>query len=319
MGKDIARLAGDFLLLQLSLGLGHGQVVALGLVGCQHREQDDGKDGKDHGQQRRPGLGECLIRGRRTCQTDDLRVDGVVAQQRGGGHGAQAGDEGHDGEGEHGGHQGGKYHLEKHLEGLCAHVPGSLHGVVVNAPDGVAQEQGVVTGAGEGHGEQHRPEAGKPVLVHVGEDLHQLAGDDAVAVVQEQIPGDESHAGVDHGGHIAQPENPRALDVKILRQKHDGHAHNVHSDHQAHRKLQGIPHIPAHAAREEEPDDREGVPAAVGAHRGKNTGQGIEAGHQHEAHKEVQIQEKAYGLGDGVPAQADGLLFHWASPSCAGG
>ena len=49
------------------------------------------------------------------------------------------------------------------LKGFAPMIAGRFHGVVVDAADGVAQEQHMVGGTGEGHGEQHRPEPGEPV------------------------------------------------------------------------------------------------------------------------------------------------------------
>ena len=190
MGQDVGDGVVDPLLLELGLGFGDREVVPLALVGREDRQKHDGEHGQDDAEQRRPGLGERLVGHRRARQADDLRVDGVIAQQGGGGHGAQARDEGHDRQREHGGHQGGENHLPEDLEGLRAHVPGGFHGVIVYAPDGVAEEQGVIAGAGEGHGEPHRVEAGEPVRVHTGEGVHQHGGDDAVAVIEEEVAGD---------------------------------------------------------------------------------------------------------------------------------
>ena len=78
MGQRIEHRIGDLLLLQLGLGLGHRQVVALPLIGGQDRQQHDGEQRQDDGQQRRPRLGERLVRRGGTGQTHDLRVDGVV-------------------------------------------------------------------------------------------------------------------------------------------------------------------------------------------------------------------------------------------------
>ena len=293
--------------------------MALGFIGRQHRKQYNGENRQHHRQQRRPGLGEGFVRRGGTGQTDDLRVDGVIAQQRGGGHGAKARDKGHDGEGKQGRHQGGEDHLPQHLKGPGAHIPGGFYGIIVNAPDGVPQKQGVVAGAGKGHGKEHRPEAGKPVFIHAGEELYQLGGDDAVAVIEEQIPGDQGHAGVDHGGHVAKSQNAGTLDVKILRQQHDGDAHDVHGDDQAHRQLQRVQHIAPHVSGEEKPDHGPGVSGAVRFDGGKDAGQGIEAGNQHKPQKQVGIQQKPDDFGDSPLVQTDGGGFHWAVASCSGG
>ena len=306
MGQHIPHGIGDLLLYQLGLGLGHRQIVPLPLVGGQHRQQYDGEHGKDDRQQGGPGLGEGLIRHGGACQTHDLGVDGVVAQQSGGGHGAKAGDERHDRQGEHGGHQGGEYHLPQHLEGLGAHVAGSLHSVVVDAADGVAQEQRVVGRTRKGHGEQHRVETGEPAAVKAGDGVSQRRGQDAVGVVQEQVAGDQRHAGVDHGGHIAQAQDVGALDVEILRQQHDGHTYYVDGDDQADGQLQGVPHVAAHVAGEEEPDDSPGVRLTGGVLGGEDAGQRVQTRHQHKAEEKIGEQHDAddphHKGGIGTPA-----------------
>ena len=306
VGQDVGDRVGDLLLLQPGLGLGNRQVVALSLIGGEHRQQHDGEHGQNNAQQGRPGLGEGLVGRGGAGQADDLRVDGVIAQQGGGGHGAQARDEGHDRQGEHGGDQGGEDHLPEDLEGLGPHVPGRLHGVVVDAPDGVSQKEHVVAGAGEGHGEEHGVEPGEPVGVHAREGVDQQGGDDAVAVVEEQVAGHQGHAGVDEGGHIAQAEDPRTLDVKVLRQKHGGHAHHVHRHHQAHGQLQGVPHVGAHAAGEEEADHRQGVPLSGGVDGVEHAGQGVQAGQKHEAQKQVCEKGEAKDLRQELGAEALG-------------
>ena len=57
MGAKPFKVLGDLLLLQLGLGLGNRQVVALSLVGGERRQQHDGEQGQDDAQQGRPGLG----------------------------------------------------------------------------------------------------------------------------------------------------------------------------------------------------------------------------------------------------------------------
>ena len=155
----------------------------------------------------------------------------------------------------------------------------------------------MVAGAGEGHGEQHCIEAGEPVLVHVREDLRQPGGEDAVGIVQEQVARHQRHAGVDQRGHVAQAEDLRALDVEVLRQQHDGDAHNVHRDHQAQRQLQGVPHEAGHVACEEEADHREGVDVAAGVPGGEDLCQGVQAGQQHEPEEQVHEERRTEGLG----------------------
>ena len=298
IGVDVGQYIGhrvcDLLLLQLGLGLGDGEIVAPALIGGEHRQQDDGEHGQDDGQQSRPGLREGLIRSGGAGQPYDLRVNGVIAQQGGGGHSAQSGDKGHHRQGEHGGYKGGENHLPQHLEGLGPHVAGRFHGVVVDAPDGIAQEQGVVAGAGKGHGEEHRVEAGKPVGIEVRPGLLDGGGQDAVRGVEEQIPGDQGNAAVNHGGHIAQAEDLGALDVKILCQQHDGHTHHVYRDDQADGQLQGVPHILAHVAGKEELDHRPGLPFPGGVGGVEDACQRIQAGQQHKAKEQIREQSQAH-------------------------
>ena len=287
VGQCVPYGVGDLLLLQPGLGFGHGQVVALSLVSGQHGQQDDGEQGQDDGQQGGPGLGEGLVRSGRAGQTDDLRVDRVVTQQGGGGHGTQAGDEGHHRQGEHSGHQGGEDHLPQYFKGLGTHVSGGLYRVIVDAADCVAQKQGVVAGTGEGHGKQHRIEAGEPAGVELGKGVSQGGGKDAVGGVEEQIARDQRDAGVDHSGHIPQAQDAGAPDVEIFCKQHNGYAHHVDRDDQTDGQLQGVPHIPAHVARKEEADDGQGVPLSCGVGHIEDTGQGVQAGQQHKAEEEV--------------------------------
>ena len=277
----------DLLFLQPRLGLGDGEVVALALVGGEHGEQHDGEHRENDGQQRGARLREGLVRRGRAGETHDLGVDGVVAEQRGGGHGAQTRDEGHDRQREHGGHERRENDLPENLEGLRAHVARGLDGVVVNAADGVAQEERVVARAGEGHGEEHRVEAREPVWIKAREGVDERGGENAVGGVEEQIARDQRDAGVDHRGHVAEAQDVRALDVEILRQQHDGHAHHIDRDDQADGELEGVPDVAAHAAREEEADDREGIAHALGVRGGEDARERIEARQEHEAEEEV--------------------------------
>ena len=100
IGVDMSQYPGhgalDPLLDQLGLGLADGQVMPLALVVVQHRQKRNGEQRQYDGQQCRPGLREGLVGHRGARQAHDLRVDGVVTQQRRRAHGAQAGDEGHD-------------------------------------------------------------------------------------------------------------------------------------------------------------------------------------------------------------------------------
>ena len=262
----------DLLFLQPRLGLGDGEVVALALVGGEHGEQHNGEHRQNDGQQRGARLWEGFVRRGRAGKTHDLGVDGVVAEQRGGGHGAQTRDEGHDRQREHGGHERRENDLPKHLEGLRAHVARGLDGVVVNAADGVAQEERVVARA---------------VWIKAREGVDERSGENAVGGVEKQIARDQRDAGVNHRGHVAEAQDVRALDVEILRQQHDGHAHHIDRDDQADGELEGVPDVAAHAAREEEADDREGIAHALGVRGGEDARERIEARQEHEAEEEV--------------------------------
>ena len=260
-------------LLQLGLGLGYGEVVPLALIGREHRQQHDGEHGKDDAEQGGAGLRERFVRGRGSGQTDDLGVNRVITQQGRCGHGAETGDEGHDRQREHRGDQGGEDHLPEHLEGLGSHVAGGFHGVVVDAADGVSQEEHVVRGTGEGHREEDRVKTGEPCGIDTREGVFQRGGDDAVAGIEKHIAGDAQDLG--------------ALDVKVHGQQYDGNADDVDREHQEHGELQGVPDVLSHAAREEEADDRKGIPLSGGVFGVEDTGQRVETGEQHEAEEQI--------------------------------
>ena len=298
--KHIGHGVGNLLLDQLGLGFAHAEVVPLALIVGQHREQDDGKHGQQNGEQRRSRLGKGFVRHRGARQTHDFRIDGVIAQQRRGAHGAKTRDEGHDRQGKHGGNQRGEHHARQHLEGLRAHVARSLHGVVVNAADGISQKQRVVGRTGKGHGEQHRVKARKPVAVHIGKHVVKPGGQNAVAVIKEQITRHQGDAGVDQRGHVAQAQDLRALDVEVFRQKHNAHAHDVHRHHQAQRQLEGIPHVLGHVARKEKADDSQRVGDTVGVFHGKDLRQRVQARQQHEAKKQIHEKRDTKGFGQQV-------------------
>ena len=231
--QNIGRRILNLLLHQLGLGLGYGQVMSPALVAVENAQEKNGEHGQDHGQKCGTGLGEGLVCRGGPGQTHDLRVDGVVAQKRRRGHGAQTGDEGHDRQREQRGQQGGHDHLHQHLEGLGAHVPGGFHGIVVNAADGVAQEQGMVAGTGERHGEEHGGKAREPLAVHAWEKPAEPGGEHAVGVIEELVAGDQGHAGIDQGGHVSQAQDFGTADIKVLREQHNADAHDIDGDHQA--------------------------------------------------------------------------------------
>ena len=310
----------DFLLLELCLGLGNGEVMPLALVGREHRQQDDREHCEDYGQQRRARLREGFVRDGGTGQTDDLGVNGVIAQQGRGGHCAQTRDEGHDREREHRGYKRREDNLPEHLEGLCAHVARGLDGVVVNAADGIPEEERVVAGAGKGHCEEHRAKAREPVLVHAGESVHERVGQDAVRCVEEQIARDKGDAAVDKRRHIAKAQDARALDVEVLRQQDDGNADDVHRHDKAERKLQRVPDIFAHVAREEEADDRKRVALTGGVRGVEDAHERVEAGQQHEAEEQIDEQPEPdyteHKFRRDAPVKA--LSHYFTSASAAG-
>ena len=175
----------------------------------------------------------------------------------------------------------------------------------------------MVAGAGEGHREQHRAEAGEPLPVHAREHARQPLGQHAVAVVEELIAGDQRHAGIDQRSHVAQAQYLRALDVEVFRQQHDGDAHHVDSDNQAHRQLQRVDHEAGHVAREKEAYDREGVHVPRGVPCGEDRGQRVQAGQHHEAQEEIDEQYRAKDLvqqGQVEPAPAPLSALHVLAP-----
>ena len=294
MRKHVRDGVCDLLLLELCLGLGDGEVMPLALVGREHRQQDDREHREDYGQQRRARLRESLVCDGGTGQTDDLGVDGVIAQQGRGGHCAQTRNKRHYREGEHRGYKRREDDLPEHLKGLCAHVARGLDGVVVNAADSVSEEERVVTGAGEGHCKQHRAKAREPVLVHAGESVHERVGQDAVRRIEEQIARDKGNAAVDKRRHIAKAQDTRALDVEVLRQQDDGNTDDVHRHDKAERKLQRVPDVFAHVAREEEADDRKRVALTGGVRGVEDAHERVEAGQQHEAEEQIDEQPEPY-------------------------
>ena len=154
----------------------------------------------------------------------------------------------------------------------------------------------MVAGAGKGHSEQHRIKAGEPVLVHVREHAAQPCGQNTVAVIQEQVTGHQCHAGVNQGGHVADAENLRTLDVKVFRQQHNADANNVHRNHQAHSQLQGIHHVAGHVAGKEEANHCPGVNVAIGVLHGEHLGNGVQAGQKHETKEEIHEEGNAENL-----------------------
>ena len=296
MREDVRHGVRDLLLLELRLRLGNGEVMPLALIGRENGEQEDREAREDDRKQRRARLRERLVRHGRTGQTDDLGVDGVIAEQRRRAHGAQARDKRHDREREERRQKRREHDLPEHLEGLRAHVAGGLDGVVVDAADGVAQEERVVARAGERHREEHRIEAGEPVDVDVRERVLELRGDDAVAGVQEHVARDERDAGVDERRHIAETEDLCALDVKVLGQQHDGNADDVDRDDKAQRQLERVPHILGHGPGEEEADDREGIGFPGGVLDGENAGERVQARQQHKPEEEIREENAADDL-----------------------
>ena len=147
--------------------------MPLSLVGRKHRQQYDGEHGQDNRQQRRTGLGERFIRGGRTSQADDFWINRIITQQCRRRHSAQSGDKRHNRQRKHGRDQSGKYHFPQHFKRLSSHVSRRLHGIVVNTPDSISQEQRMVAGAGKGHGEQHRVEPCKPAGIEIRECVSQ--------------------------------------------------------------------------------------------------------------------------------------------------
>lgn len=99
--------------------------MPLALIGRENGEQEDREAREDDRKQCRARLRERLVRHGRTGQTDDLGVDGVIAEQRRRAHGAQTRDKRHDREREERRQKRREHDLPEHLEGLRAHVAGA--------------------------------------------------------------------------------------------------------------------------------------------------------------------------------------------------
>ena len=151
----------------------------------------------------------------------------------------------------------------------------------------------MVACAGKGHGEQHRIEAGEPARVEIGKRFSQSCCQDAVGRIEEQIARDQRDAGIDHRGHIAKAQDIRALDIKVLREQHDGNAHHIYGDHQTDGELERVPHIAPHVARKEKADDRQRVAFAGGVGGVENACKRVQARHEHEAEEKVGKQNDA--------------------------
>ena len=171
----------------------------------------------------------------------------------------------------------------------------------------------MVAGAGEGHGEKHRIEAGKPVSIDRRIDLGKIACQDAVVCVQEHIAGHERHAGVDERGHVAEPQDLRALDVKVFGQKDDRDPHHIDGDDQQDGQLQRVPHKAGHVAGKEELDHDPVIRLSRRVLRGKDAGQGVQARHQHESEEQVGKKQKAEDLEQKARVYPF-LLLHTSSP-----
>ena len=85
----------DLLFLQFCLCLGHREVMSPPFISGEYCEQNYRKHCQNNGQQCRTCLWESLICTWRSGKAHDLRVDGVIPQQRRSRHSTEAGNERH--------------------------------------------------------------------------------------------------------------------------------------------------------------------------------------------------------------------------------
>ena len=78
-------------------------------------------------------------------------------------------------------------------------------------------------------------------------------------------------------------------------------------------QLQGVPHEPGHAARQEEPDHLQGIPDAVGP-LVEDAGQGVETGDQHEPEEEVGKQDQQDDPEHQLRGEASFIAVHLRPP-----
>ena len=204
------------------------------LIRRENGKKHNGKHCKNNGKQRCSCLRESLVCTGRPCQTDDLRVDGVITKQSGCRHGTKACNKRHNRKRKQRRDQRREDNLPQHLQRFGPHIACSFYRVVVNAAYCVTKEEHVIAGAGKRHGEKDRIEAAEPAVVHIGESVFERCSQNAVAGIKKHIPGNQCNAAVDHCGHISQAENFCPFDIKILRQKHNGNANHIHRNNQKH-------------------------------------------------------------------------------------
>ena len=97
---------------------------------------------------------------------------------------------------------------------------------------------------------------------------------------------------------ITQPQDLCSFDVEILCEQDNGYADDIDGHDQAQCQSQGIPDIFPHVSGEEEADNGKGVPFSGRGPGVENAGQGVQAGHQHEAEEQVGEKRDADYLDD---------------------
>ena len=145
----------------------------------------------------------------------------------------------------------------------------------------------MVRSTGKGHGEQHCVKSGKPLPVHAGKQVRKPLGHQSVRVIKKLITGDQSHTGIDEGGHISQAENLCPFDIKIFGEEDDGDTDNIDGNNQAYGQTNGIPEEERHIAGKEETDYRKRIRIAGRIGFPEYRSQRIETGNNHKAKEKV--------------------------------
>ncbi len=138
----------------------------------------------------------------------------------------------------------------------------------------------------------------------------QRGGENAVVVIQKQVACHQRHPAVNERGHIAHAQDFRALDVKILREQHNGDAHHVDRDDEPDAQLQRVEHIGAHVAGEEEADDGEGIGLARRVLGAENLRQRVQIGEDHKTKEQIDKHAHPKKAEDVLGLEPAGFCLH---------
>ena len=239
MSQNVQDGVADLLLDDGGLDFRNGHIMAALLDLDHDGQQDDGGNAKEQCQQSCQRTGADVVGEGQDHGGDGLEV--LTANQQRCGSSRQTGNKGQNGDSHQRRGQHRQHHLGQDAELGCSHVLCSLDGLEVHRTHGVAEEDHVVGGAGEGHNEQNCPVAFKPVNGEAGDDLGEQGGQDTGLAVDELVAGNQNNAAVDQGGHVAQTEDVGTLDVKILGDQHQTDADKANRKGQGGCKDQAVP------------------------------------------------------------------------------